>query len=238
MSRGMLLVLLCSIATVMGCAEDAPVDVPAPVPYAIDAMVDGKTYTEWAIGWHQFMMAVPIAEVPFLDTTGAHCADRQTGPVWYLAGAGSSDPVTRACTIPANTKIFLPLVNYLNDFPCPDPTFAPAAGQSLEAFLTAGASGIAVATTDVGLDVDGVAIPNVRNYRVTTNMFNFTADISNQANDSCITGMEQQGVSDGYWLMLPPLSPGAHTLHIHALQDWGGGATFAQDVTYNLTISG
>ena len=39
-------------------------------------------------------------------------------------------------------------------------------------------------------------------------------------------------VSDGYWLMLKPLPPGAHTLSFKGVQ----AAGFAAEVTYNLTV--
>jgi len=40
-------------------------------------------------------------------------------------------------------------------------------------------------------------------------------------------------VADGYWVMLPPLSAGSHTIH------FAGGFTssgFSLDVTYNITV--
>ena len=43
-------------------------------------------------------------------------------------------------------------------------------------------------------------------------------------------GMYTPSVSDGYWLLLPPLSRGKHTL---AVQTKGG---FISEVTYHLTI--
>jgi hypothetical protein len=39
-------------------------------------------------------------------------------------------------------------------------------------------------------------------------------------------------VSDGFWVMLPPLSPGVHVLHFQA----GNEPNVTQNVTYNLTV--
>ena len=40
-------------------------------------------------------------------------------------------------------------------------------------------------------------------------------------------------VSDGFWLLLSPLSPGAHTIHLHAKAITG----FETEATYQLNIS-
>jgi hypothetical protein len=41
-----------------------------------------------------------------------------------------------------------------------------------------------------------------------------------------------QGISDGYWLLLPPLPAGNHSIHIH--KEWEDGPV---DETFALTIS-
>jgi hypothetical protein len=45
-------------------------------------------------------------------------------------------------------------------------------------------------------------------------------------------GTYSPGAGDGVYLMLAPLSPGQHTIHIHATINSGGQI----DVTYHLTI--
>lgn len=102
----------------------------------------------------------------------------------------------RTSTIPAGKKLFFPVINYIDDYPCPDPTFAPAAGQSLQDFLTHDAASIEDAVTAVTMTVDGVSVDGALAYRAHSGLFTFTGDISNQANDACITGMPQQAVTD------------------------------------------
>jgi hypothetical protein len=48
---------------------------------------DGQTYGRWAAAWWQWALGIPAPENPFLDTTGANCAQRQVDQVWFLAGA-------------------------------------------------------------------------------------------------------------------------------------------------------
>ncbi len=43
-------------------------------------------------------------------------------------------------------------------------------------------------------------------------------------------------VSDGYWLMLKPLSPGNHVILWEGAFVSGPGAGFSQNVTYNLIV--
>jgi hypothetical protein len=43
-------------------------------------------------------------------------------------------------------------------------------------------------------------------------------------------------VTDGYWLMLAPLSAGKHTISVHLVPDFNYG--IEQQITYHLTISG
>lgn len=54
------------------------------------------------------------------------------------------------------------------------------------------------------------------------------------------SGLEDKDVvADGYWVILPPLSVGNHTLHLHgALCDPDTHLPFfTVDVTYHLTVS-
>jgi hypothetical protein len=79
-------------------------------------------------------------------------------------------------------------------------------------------------------EIDGVPVTGFTKYRAMSSMFQFTADPALAATwDPCITGTRQAGVAVGYWLLLPPLSPGQHTLHY-------GTPTWGQDITYNLTV--
>ncbi len=43
-------------------------------------------------------------------------------------------------------------------------------------------------------------------------------------------------VSEGYWVMLKPLSPGNHLIHGEGAYTFGSAAGFSQNVTYNLIV--
>lgn len=70
----------------------------------------GNSYGEWSARWWQWVLAIPEATNPNLDTTGADCAEGQTGKVWFLAGTFGAS-VTRACTVPTGRGLFFPILN-------------------------------------------------------------------------------------------------------------------------------
>ncbi len=178
--------------------------------------LQGKSYAEWSVAWWQWTLSHPFSQ--FDDPNGQFFASHQSGSVWFLTGAVG--PVERNFTMPPDTYLICSLFLYENDFPCPDTTFHPAAGQSMQDFLTAGAKAVVDGITPPSLDVDGAALKNLTSYRATSKLFTFTGDLSMQANfDACITGSPQVAVSDGYLVILKPLAPGTHTLHFSGFGD-------------------
>src|SRR5262245_31575568 len=206
----------------------------------------GKTYAEWSVRWWRWLLSQPSDSNPTFDTSGIDCANEQSGPVWFLAGTPGTPetpPVTRACDVPVGKAVLFPIINYENDFPCPDPTFKPDPGQSLRDFLTNGTASIAGArdvvdgVTFLQVTVDGVPLTSLFDYRATSDLFRFTGDPSLTATfDACITGSSQPAVSDGFWIMLTSLPPGSHTIHFKAAFTAGPFKGFTQDVTYVLTV--
>jgi hypothetical protein len=200
-----------------------------------------ENYGQLGALWWKWELAIPYAQNPLADTTGADCAVGQNGGTWFLAGTlGGKKPVTRSCTIPAGKTLFFPVVNVEQDYPCPDPNYQPASGQSLQDFLTYGNPSLSYTNgavtiinqaSDLKASLDDTNIPILPSYRGTSNLFSFTGDPSLTVLDSCITGSPQPAVSDGYWLMLAPLSRGQHTL-----QFGGTVGSFTTTAKYHLTV--
>lgn len=206
---------------------------PNSAVYPPTAQVNGKSYAEWTAEWWRWVAGIPCATNPIGDPTGANAGINQSGPVYFLAGT-SGGAVTRNVTIPHGKKILFPIINLLVDYPCPDPNFEPAPGQSLEDFLTSSAGELMDLAEGFEVILDGVHLNNEQNYRFPSGLFYFTGnpDLTN-CFDPCITGEEQAAASDGYWMMLKPLTYGQHTLQFKAeVPEFG----FALDVTYNITI--
>ena len=93
---------------------------------------------------------------------------------------------------------------------------------------------------DLFCTIDGVPVENLAAYRVQSPQFTFTAPTPWIFGD---TGGAGTSVSDGYFLMLAPLSRGAHTLR------YGGSFHFSTaegdpfdfdaslDITYHLIVT-
>ncbi len=206
-------------------------------PYA---KIQGKSYGDWGAEWWKWALSVPFSQSPITDVTGEYGSQNQKGQVWFLAGTFGAF-AERTITIPANKFIFFPLVNTENDFPCPDPNFKPAPGQTMEEFLTLGAAPyinpyVTEPENKLSAKVDGVELKNLLDYRGISQLTKFTADPSQIAIDSCITGKKQVMVSDGFWIMLAPLKPGKHEIEFSATAV-SNPYPFNLHVIYHVTIS-
>ncbi len=195
------------------------------------ARVDGKTTLGWIPEWWRYIYSQPASQNPEL-VPSADCSVGQTGPVFFIPGE-QQDVYTRSCSIPARTPVLWAIWSLFNDYPCPDPSFQPAPGQSLEDFLAQGAQAFDDAVTNLAASIDGTPI-DVSRYRYTTGLVTFTGDPSLTSTlDSCVTGTQQVGVADG-WFVLLRLSAGDHTLVVTATSP-GGHAT---SQTFLLHVAG
>lgn len=234
-----LAIIAFGIAAATGCSDDPVAAAPADVVdgvYKPDAKPFGKTYVEWAQAWWQWNYGTAATDAsgklvhPLLDSTGANCAIGQnpSSPVFFLGGMlNSSGTFARTCTIPSGKALFFPIVNGLADtIGTPQWTV-----DSMKAVLNPFISSLSGLTAEL----DGKPITGVASYRVTTGSFSYTLPERNvfQYFGSPISpGTVAPAVADGYYLMLAPLSKGAHTLHFK-----GGNANFVQDITYHLTVN-
>jgi len=210
-----------------------------PALFPPDARPYGTSMERWGeLAW-KWIYRQPAASNPLLDQTGASCDVDQQGPVWFLPSVIPGGPQfagERSCTIPHHKALLVQVSSYLNDFPCPDPTFQPAPGQSLYDFLIGPATAFIDTVFSIDVTIDGVAQPDMLRYRFASqDLFNIKGDPSLATTlDGCVTGGRQPAVTDGYLFMVKPLSRGQHTLVWHQKDSFGmGGDT---TLTYHLTV--
>ena len=186
------------------------------------------TYGQGSNAWWQWAYSIPVPNNPVLDTTGANCSVGQSGNVWFLAGTfNSGETITRTCTVPHGKALFVPIFNSENDnIGVTPPLTADQLRAALNQFFDC-----CVDPSTFSAVVDGVAIQQLGNYRAGPHnpVFSFTLPVNNVYPGTPPAGTYSPVVSDGYYLMLAPLSTGTHTIHFVAPS---GG----QDVTYTLTI--
>ncbi len=194
------------------------------------ARVARRNLSEWVEAFSKWTLPIPTS-LSFFDD-GRSFSLNQSGPVWFLQ-PGCND---RSCILPEGKFLFAPLTFAWNEFPCPDPTFKPAPGQSMEDFLKAGLAPFfdGKPPVDGALVVDGKPLTNLGAYRATSKLFNSVIDYSYNTSlgDPCAgfptIGSPQPCVMDGYWVIIKPLSVGQHTLEypgcdvIHLTRPGGG----------------
>jgi len=223
----------------------------------------GKSYGEWGAAWQQWCFYTTTENCPVTDNTGEHALVAQSGKVYFLAGTfgeylgtpwAAPNPVTRTVTIPAGIALCLPLLNWGliypedNQFASAPPDASPE--EAIPLFYAA-LNGAFDNTpeTDMACVVDGVALKGLRSYRAQSAPFQAYVPRVNVQNDLMDYYMYGKipppsgtfyaegwhlSVSDGYYVMLPPLSAGKHTIYLRG----GPAASPFCVVTYNLTVKG
>ena len=182
-----------------------------------NASVDGLSQPELTNRWWQWAGSFEYADSPVSDTTGERCAAGQEGPVWFLAGTYGPKPAKRTCKVPAGKHLFFPLINYI---------VMPGMCRQCKCEEVVGAA--AEVTNDaMGLftELDGRALASLDEHRVASQgCFNVAARVPGGPKI-------EPSASDGYWLLIPPLAKGRHTLR------FGGSLpSLRQELTYTLIV--
>lgn len=199
----------------------------------------GSSYGEWSAKWWQWLLPIPAANNPVLDNTGVNCAQGQTGHVWFLPGTFVGSAV-RTCTIPNGISIMFPILNTsfgagVGDCLTPPPgNPGPCDVQALRA----GAAAQMDNPRLLEVTLDGVSLRDLATYRATSPIFSYILTTTDNLYNVAFgfhnpVGTYMPVVSDGYWVMLTPLTPGSHLLHFKAVLNDG---SFQTEVTYHLFV--
>jgi hypothetical protein len=199
-----------------------------PLPSSTNAY--GKGYAELTADWLEWVLAIPAATNPILDSDGADSAAGQSGKVWFLAGT-TGGPATRSVTVPVGKALFFPIVNF---FWVNTPEFGdPPWSDTQEAFVRDFLAFFVDSAQDLVLEIDGQSYPHVERLRISGDVGSCTLP------DDNIFGLDfapgpHECVADGYWALLPPLSAGVHTIRFAGALP---AVPFSLDVTYHLTVA-
>lgn len=161
------------------------------------------SYADWTEKWWQWTYSIPWNKNPSYDDTGEFCQENQDGPVWFLT-QGFDHTVERICSIPQNTALLIPLLNS-------ECSFAEFKELKTEEELRECARNMQDFVTGAKASLNNIILPNGINYRIQTDLFNFTLPQNNILN---ITAQSTQAVADGNWLFLKPLPPGKYELKV------------------------
>jgi len=194
-------------------AADAP---PPPPAFDANEIVYDHSQSEWSEAYLQWIAGFARGSSPVSDTTGALCAAKQDGDVWFLASSEGTAPVSRSCAIPAGKALFVPIVNTLERSGNREPnceSMARVAANSLPHI------------SRLSMTVDGVSIDDLASHRLATGEC-FALGLRSNPRLTARTA-----VADGYDVMLKPLPPGSHTIVVEARID-----QTALSTTYHLEV--
>jgi len=179
-----------------------------------NATFQGKTYGDWSTMWWKWLFSIPEDKSPVTDFTGKYChINQNTSSVLYLVGSGGAKIPTnetskieqaRTCIIPEGTAVFFALITGASSF-TEFPNYKSisqlrdSASQDQVSYLRA--------------TLDGSDIPNLKSYRIKSPEFNVTLPTNNAFG---LKPGPTVAVSDGYFVMLEPLSKGVHSLKFEA----------------------
>jgi hypothetical protein len=202
----------------------------------------GNTYGEWSARWWQWLVSIPAATNPNITSGKVDCTLGQSGQVWFLGGSFEDKrSFTRSCTIDRGRDLLVtPLTTIFGELgPTPEsdcPTGPDDCNPTqLRLFAADGQDDPQL----LEVKVDNAQVKNVDQYRVTSPVFSAFFPEKAILPDSIVPGgtvpKGSHGplISDGYFVLLKPLSPGAHTLHLKGIANNG----FTVEVTYHLTVT-
>jgi len=184
-----------------------------PQVFAVDSEPYGTSMKEWAYNWMRWEYSIAAATNPMI-VPGVDYDQHQSGPVFFVPlGPNHND----AFSVPRRKALGVMLSQVNVTFPCPDPSFHPAPGQSLFDFLSTGLTEVNDGITVLDVRLDGVPVYDALRHRFTsTKVFFFQGDKSLAANfDACVTGLPQPAVVDDVFLLFKPLPRGQHVLKTH-----------------------
>jgi hypothetical protein len=193
-----------------------------------------------AAHWWQWALSAPTPENPLLDTTGQFAAVNQQGRVWFVAGT-ISGTVTRTFTVPVGKALFFPIVNVFDVEDGISPSLAMSSPGGVIVFRVPQpvqtaqgiVSSIIATATGLSCEVDGVPLQiNAANLEQSTPFSTFLPA------DNIVgvpPGVYFPFVDSGYYVLLPPLSTGFHTIHFAGTITFSG-SKLTVDVTDNITV--
>lgn len=195
----------------------------------VDQIVDGQPVGEYVNTWWQWTNTMPRELSPVRDYTGKYCHVGQQGDVWFLAGGYGSSTINRQCEIPAGKYIFFPVINMV---------YFPQHGY--EHLYTCEMAKTSAALNndkllDIYIELDGMPSWNPASTRMASpQCFDLLGMIPREYGPPEI----YPAATDGYWVMLKPLSKGKHTLKFRAIygREEGAYGRTEQDIEYELIV--
>jgi hypothetical protein len=186
--------------------------------------VQGLTDGEWSAIWWQHILSIPASQNPLAGATGANCVYERVGNVGVVMADPQAGQVL-SCEVPVGMMLYLDIVSA----ECSTLEPPPFHGGNEEELR---ACALSFTLTDLQASIDGVAVENLGQYIHTSPLFEFTVPEDNIL--GVPAGSFGKSVSNGAHLMLAPLSPGMHTIHLHG---YVPEVDFTADLSFEITAT-
>jgi hypothetical protein len=222
-----------------------------PFIVSLQEKIEGRGQSEWMKEYWRWSKSFPKGGEPFNDKDGSLSGQKQSGPVWFLAGGNDKGHIIRNCEAPSGSYIFIPVwLNLIEDDSnaskqCPrmknileniakNVKDIPGIVESKKEIpnfsislitMTTGKLVLQKATinyTDVVVEVNKKKIPRFFMKHQGTDCFSLKKEEGTS-----------QAASSGYALILKPLPRGLYTI------SFGGESVsngISQKIQYNLTV--
>jgi hypothetical protein len=188
-----------------------------------NSRVQGLTYGEWSAQYWQDVAAIPCDENPLCGHFGPECYFARIGNVGLgVAGGGT---VTLDCEMPAGMMLFVAVLG----MECSTLEGPPFHGNNEEELR---ACNLQFPPHDLQASVDGVAVQNLSDYLVWSPLFEITVP---EGNIFGVPAGSGYSVNYGTWLMIGPLTPGQHSVHLQGT--YLPELDFGWDGTFHITVT-
>ena len=195
-------------------------------------------YEQLAMDWWQWAATVPADQFhPLIKSGRVDCGlGREDQTVWFLGGSfGGSGKATRACDVPADKFLFFPIVNIIcSPFTWDDPDVLLACAVN-----PGDVYGFEFDMYPVSASIDGEDIPNLDSYYVVPGEIFDLGPVPDPNIFGADEGAIASAATTGYYLLLPPLPEGKHTIEFigETAVDYEPDPT-RFDFTYILFVEG
>jgi len=166
----------------------------------------GNTYEEWSVLSWQGVFGTPFDP--------AACTVGEVGNVLLLT-ASTGEPAEFFCCVPTGKSLLFPIISTAFLCPCDCGPDGAAPNGTIDELTEAAVSTIDLFTL-LEVEIDGSPVEGIAAYRFLSPVFFGTAVEGNVFEFFCGNGPYGPAVADGYFLMLSPLPPGEHEIHIRA----------------------
>lgn len=200
-------------------------------------------YKLGARDWLTWAMALPYSTGPITDTTGAACAQGQSGPVWFLAGTPGGS-VTRSCAIPKGKVLVLPLINNWV-IASADQVATPEQMADYLAFVNDYLPGKRAQTCELHLSIDGIDVGGDQTHldqKLWTQVldpFSVVLDDDNFASQWGVPGgVKPAATIAGHFALITPLAAGNHVIELGgSMCDDTNAVVFETSAVYQLSVN-